>query len=230
MIPGRVAPRETEALELTADQRAATHMAASILLDYPHEEHRARFPVVAEVIESLPGAIRDDFRAFLEAANAMSQRELEAHFTSIFDQKRKCSPYLSYYTTGDTRKRGMALVRFIHAYRAAGWEVKPGELPDYLPTVLEFSACSRSPIADDLIAVHREGIQVLRAALETFDSPYARVLDAVCLSLPEMDAEARERYMVLINEGPPAELVGLTYLGSLKPYTPTGAPSEDVRV
>ncbi|WP_349897856.1 nitrate reductase molybdenum cofactor assembly chaperone [Parafrigoribacterium soli] len=230
MIAKKVAPRETVALELSSDERAATHMAASILLDYPHEEHRSRFPAVAAVIESLPGQIRDAFRLFLEAANAMSQRELEAHFTSIFDQKRKCSPYLTYYTTGDTRKRGMALVRFIHAYRAAGWEVEPGELPDYLPTVLEFSARSESPIADDLIAVHREGIQVLRAALETFDSPYAHVLDAVCLSLPEMDDEARERYMVLINEGPPAEMVGLTYLGALKPFAPAGAQSEDVMV
>ena len=78
--------------------------------------------------------------------------------------------------------------------------------------------------------MHREGIQVLRAALETFDSPYAHVLDAICLSLPEMDDEARERYMVLINEGPPAEMVGLTYLGALKPFAPAGAPSEDVRV
>jgi len=70
----------------------------------------------------------------------------------------------------------------------------------------------------------------IEAALETFDSPYAHVLDAICLSLPEMDDEARERYMVLINEGPPAEMVGLTYLGALKPFAPAGAPSEDVRV
>jgi nitrate reductase delta subunit len=226
----KAAPRETVALTLSPDERAATHMAASILLDYPHEEHRARFPAVAAVVESLPEPIRDAFRGFLAAADGMNQRELEAHFTSIFDQKRKCSPYLTHYTTGDTRKRGMALVRFIHAYRAAGWEVEPGELPDYLPTVLEFSARSGSPIAGDLIAVHREGIQVLRAALETFESPYALVLDAICLSIPEMDDEARARYMILINEGPPAELVGLTYLGSLKPFAPTGAPSEDVRV
>jgi len=33
MIQKKVAPRQTDALELTSDERAATHMAASILLD-----------------------------------------------------------------------------------------------------------------------------------------------------------------------------------------------------
>jgi nitrate reductase delta subunit len=229
MIRAKVEPHETTALHLSRSERAATHMAASILLDYPNQQHRARFAAVARVVESLPEPIHDAFGRFLAAADAMSQRDLEAHFTSIFDQKRKCSPYLTYYTTGDTRKRGMALVRFVHAYRAAGWEVEPGELPDYLPMVLEFSARSDSPIAADLIAVHREGIQVLRAALETFATPYAHVVDAVCLSLPALDDETRERYLTLINEGPPAELVGLTFLGALKPYAPAGAPREEVR-
>lgn len=230
MIRARVAPRETTALRLSLDQRATAHMAASILLDYPHEKNRERFAAVASAVGLLPTALRDAFSRFFEATDAMGQRELEAHFTSIFDQKRRCSPYLTYYTTGDTRKRGMALVRFIHAYRAVGWEVEPGELPDYLPMVLEFSARSQSSISNDLIAAHREGIQVLRAALESFETPYAHVLDAVCLSLPDMDAAARERYMTLVNEGPPAELVGLTFIGALAPYAPAGSSREEVRV
>jgi len=230
VIRRKVSPHETVALSLNQDQRATTHMAASILLDYPHEQNRARFAAVEQAVTALPVPLADAFHRFFAATDGMAQRQLEAHFTSIFDQKRKCSPYLTYYTTGDTRKRGMALVRFIHAYRAAGWEVEPGELPDYLPMVLEFSARCNSTISNDLIAAHREGIQVLRAALESFETPYAHVLDAVCLSLPAMNADARERYMRLINEGPPAELVGLTFLGALKPYAPAGAPREDVRL
>ena len=217
-------------VELTASQRATTHMAASILLDYPDEHRRERFAAVAASLVGLPSKIADEFTAFLDAVSGLSQRELEAHFTATFDLKRKCCPYLTYYATGDTRKRGMALVRFIEAYRAAGWEVEPGELPDYLPMVLEFSARSDSPIAGDLLASHRDGIEVLRAALESFDSPYARVITAVCRSLPEIDDETRDRYRDLVNEGPPTELVGLTFLGALAPYSPSGAASEGVRV
>ena len=154
----------------------------------------------------------------------MSQQELEAHFTATFDLKRKCCPYLTYYAAGDTRRRGMALVRFVEAYRAAGWEVAAEELPDYLPMVLEFSALSESPIARELLSAHRDGIEVLRSALETIGSPYAHVVEAVSLSLPKIDEETRARYLALVNEGPPTETVGMTFLGTLKPFaTASGA-------
>ena len=220
---------ELGSVKLSAPQRATTHMAASILLDYPDDQHRAKFAPVAASLTGLPPEVADEFTAFLNAVSSLSQRELEAHFTAIFDLKRKCCPYLSYYATGDTRKRGMALVRFIEAYRAAGWEVDADELPDYLPMVLEFSARSDSPIAGDLLASHRDGIEVLRAALESFGSPYAHVVTAVCRSLPEIDDETRDRYRKLVNEGPPTELVGLTFLGALAPFTPSGSTSEGVR-
>lgn len=223
-------PAPLRTLTLTDGQRRTVHMAASILLDYPQADRRAHFPRVAAAVESLPPEIAGDFAAFLAAAAGMGQQQLEAHFTSTFDQKRKCCPYLSYYTTGDTRKRGMALVSFVEAYRAAGWEAEDGELPDYLPMVLEFSARSDSPIARDLLASHRDGIEVLRAALGSFGSPYTHVVAAVCRSLPDIDDATRERYLRLVNDGPPTELVGLTFLGALAPFTPSGGASEGVRV
>lgn len=215
---------------LSKKQRQIVHMAASILLDYPEPRRREQFEQVAAAIDSLPTEIGTEFRAFLGAVSEMSQGALEAHFTTIFDQKRKCCPYLSYYTTGDTRKRGMALVSFVEAYRAAGWEAEDGELADYLPMVLEFSARSDSPIGGELLASHRDGIEVLRAALETFRSPYTHVVAAVCRSLPEIDDTTRERYLRLVNEGPPTEMVGLAFLGALAPFTPVGAASEGARV
>lgn len=104
-----------------------------------------------------------------------------------FDLKRKCSLYLTYFATGDTRKRGTALVTIKYAYRAAGWEFDADELPDYLPTVLEFSALCEDAIADALLASHREGIEVLRAALEAMDSLWAGVVRAVTQSVAAAD-------------------------------------------
>ncbi|CAN5443949.1 nitrate reductase molybdenum cofactor assembly chaperone [soil metagenome] len=225
------APVQTlPASALTVGQRRIVHMAASILLDYPEPARRAQFEVVAAAVATLPSHISDDFSRFFTLASGMDQGTLEAHFTAIFDQKRKCCPYLSYYATGDTRKRGMALVSFVEAYRAAGWEVEDGELADYLPMVLEFSARSDSPIAGELLASHREGIEVLRSALDTFGSLYTHVVAAVCRSLPEIDDANRERYLRLVNEGPPTEMVGLTFLGALAPFAPAGAAGEGVRV
>ncbi|WP_233194083.1 nitrate reductase molybdenum cofactor assembly chaperone [Cryobacterium sp. M25] len=222
--------RKVTALPLSAEDGRMAHMAASILLDYPSQERRARFGAVAASVALLPDPLRHAFEAFLTKADAMTQQELEIHFTATFDLKRKCCPYLSYYAAGDTRRRGMALVRFVEAYRAAGWEVAADELPDYLPMVLEFSARSDSPIAQELLAAHRDGIEVLRMALEAVPSPYAHIVEAVSLSLPKIDEETRQRYLNLVNEGPPTETVGMTFLGNLKPFSPSGANSEEVRV
>ncbi|MEO6505047.1 MAG: nitrate reductase molybdenum cofactor assembly chaperone [Terrimesophilobacter sp.] len=229
-MSARTAPTATAPVALSTDQRTIAHMAASILLDYPTSERRERFAAVAVSVVALPSPLKDVFGAFLEAAAAMSQQQLEEHYTATFDLKRKCCPYLTYYAAGDTRKRGMALVRFVEAYRAVGWEAAPDELPDYLPMVLEFSARSDSPIAGELLASHRDGIEVLRTALESFQSPYARVVEAVCMSLPELDDETRQRYLTLVNEGPPTELVGLSFLGALAPFAPSGQTSQGVRV
>ncbi|HRQ00279.1 MAG TPA: nitrate reductase molybdenum cofactor assembly chaperone [Terrimesophilobacter sp.] len=220
----------SHSVNLTASQRATAHMAASVLLDYPTEERRAQFELVAAHAAELPEELAAEFGAFFDAVGNMDEGALQAHFTSIFDQKRKCCPYLTYYATGDTRKRGMALVSFVDAYRAAGWELEEGELPDYLPVVLEFSARSDSPIAGELLASYRDGIEVLRSALESFGSPYAHVVAAVTASLPEIDDETRERYQRLVNEGPPTELVGLSFLGALEPYSPNHPARQEVAV
>ena len=58
------------------------------------------------------------------------------------------------------------------------------ELPDYLPVVLELSARSGDEVADVLLSSHREGIEVLRAALVDAGSPYAGLVEAVSATLP----------------------------------------------
>src|SRR5690606_14260153 len=106
-IPGgrrKKAPQSVVDSVLTDEQRRTVHMAASILLDYPKPDRRAHFEQVAAAVTAanLPAEIAEEFFTFLRAAAAMSQSEIEAHYTLIFDQKRKCCPYLTYYSTGDT--------------------------------------------------------------------------------------------------------------------------------
>jgi nitrate reductase delta subunit len=205
-------------LRLAPAQRARVHMLASLLLDYPDAEWFARLDAVRDHLAGLPEPIVDAVGGFIDRAQDAGPLAWQRLYVTTFDLKRKCSLYLSYYATGDTRRRGVALVTFLEAYRAAGWEFEADDLPDFLPAVLEFSARSGSDIADALIASHREGIEVLRAALEGLDSPWAALVRAVTLSLPSIDAKTRERFLELINEGPPTETVGLSFLGQLPPY------------
>lgn len=222
-------PRPRESMALSRDQRRIAHMAASLLLEYPGPEFASRMPLLESSVAGLPEPIAAEFASFLDHVRAVSPSALEQEYVATFDLKRKCCLYLTYYAAGDTRRRGTALVTFLEAYRAAGWEFDADELPDFLPAVLEFSARSDSPVAAELIAAHREGLEVLRVALDRIGSPYVAVVGAVCMSLPEIDDATRERYLDLVNEGPPTETVGLAFLGNLQPYAPTGATHEEVR-
>ena len=44
----------------------------------------------------------------------------QADYVETFDLRRRCCLYLTYFTHGDTRKRGMALLQFKHLYGRAG--------------------------------------------------------------------------------------------------------------
>ena len=193
-------------------------MLASLLLDYPDREWFSRAPELRAHAAMLPSDVGDPLTRFIDAALAAGEDEWQRRYVATFDLKRKCSLYLSYFATGDTRKRGTALVTFLEAYRAVGWEFDADELPDYLPAVLEFSARSESPIAQGLLAAHREGIEVLRQALEALESPWALAVRAVTLSLPKVDQATQDRIFALVTEGPPTETVGLSFLGNLAPF------------
>jgi nitrate reductase molybdenum cofactor assembly chaperone len=91
--------------------------------------------------------------------------EVQQHYVETLDLKRRCSLYLTYYTHGDTRKRGVALLRFKSVYRDAGLVIGDDELPDYLPVVLEFAATADAAAGEQLLLDHRGGVELLRLAL-----------------------------------------------------------------
>jgi nitrate reductase delta subunit len=128
--------------------------------------------------------------------------------------------YLTYYRHGDTRRRGMALLAFKTAYRAAGLAPVKGEgeageeLPDYLPVVLDFAAVA--PGGEDLLRRHRADLELLRRALHEAGTPYARVVDAVSAQLPRLARRDLPRVRAAEQRGPPAEDVGL------EPFAPPG--------
>ncbi len=197
---------------------AVTHQVASVLLGYPDEGLYQARPVLREAVAGLgDGEAAERLGAFLDHLDATPQAELAAHYVDVFDFKRRCCPYLTYYTCGDTRRRGMALLRFKHAFRAAGFEIADGELPDHLAVVCELSGRGAVREACRLLREHRPGIELLLRALEAEGSPYAHVVAAVLATLPPLGVRDREALHRLAAQGPPAEEVGLEPYGVTPP-------------
>ena len=92
--------------------------AASLLLGYPDERLLRPLPLLRAAVATLPGRGRARrCGRFLDHAGAHpAGRAGTADYVETFDLRRRCCLYLTYYSYGDTRKRGMALLRFKHAY------------------------------------------------------------------------------------------------------------------
>ncbi len=188
---------------------------ASVLLQYPTAALFAGLGQLDDAAAGVsPRASRNALRRFLGWLRATPPAEVAQHYVETFDLRRRCTLYLTYYRYGDTRKRGMSMLAFKTAYRAASFEPAGHELPDYLPMVLDFAALT--PRGEALLRAHRGDLELLRRALREAGTPYADVVEAVCGCLPGL----RRRDLALVQRawagGPPEETVGL------EPFAPPG--------
>jgi nitrate reductase molybdenum cofactor assembly chaperone NarJ/NarW len=183
----------------------------SLLLRYPDERVAAARSEVAALPE---GPARAAIERFFAAA---SGTDLAVAYVETFDLRRRASPYLTYYTHGDTRRRGLALLRLKKLYRAAGLPLETRELPDHLAIMLAFAALAPAGHGEALLAEHRAAIELMRRSLHDLGSPYAHLLDAVAAGLPPLSARERSEVVRMAREGPPEEAVGL------EPYGPPEA-------
>jgi nitrate reductase molybdenum cofactor assembly chaperone NarJ/NarW len=206
----RKAPAPTELAH--QDQRVVWRIAA-LLLDYPTQQTLDMLEELHTAALSLPAPTGPALVSFVDEARRRPPIELAAHYVETFDLRRRHCLHLSYYAYGDTRKRGMALLRFKHAYRAAGATLGEHELPDHLAVVLEFAAIVDPVVGRQLLVEYRPVVELLRLSLHEIESPYQALLDAVCATLPEINVADRRRVAELAAQGPPEEEVGLEPFG-----------------
>ena len=175
----------------------------SLLLQYPSEELLAARAELAAADAAGPAG------RFLDWWLREPGRALQRAYVETFDFTRRNSLYLTYHVHGDRRQRGVALLRLKQRYAAAGLELLDGELPDYLPVMLEFAALAPPDVGMAALVEVRDAIELVRASLHEEGSPYALLLDAVADLLPGLTGAQAARVRRLAAEGPPSEQVGL---------------------
>jgi nitrate reductase molybdenum cofactor assembly chaperone NarJ/NarW len=183
--------------------------AQSVLLCYPDDELPGRLPLLREVASAVGAQIGRPLHRFLSHAATTPLPDLAADYVATFDHRKRCCLFLTYYSYGDTRKRGMALLRLKRLYAAAGLHLTEDELPDHLAVLLEFAAIAGAAAGKDLLQQHRAGLELLRLALTDATSPWADVLASVSATLPPLPGGQRQAVARLAAQGPPEEQVGL---------------------
>lgn len=196
----------------------------SLLLRYPDDAVMEARNEIAQAVHELPdSSARNVMLRFLDYWETEPPRSLQANYAENFDFKRRGNLYLTYYRHGDSRARGQALADMKEAYTRAGYPLDTNELPDYLPLLLEFTGAA--PEAGlTMLAEHRAAIEVVRRSLLHDKSPYAGLIEALGVFLPELDEATIEEMRKLIVQGPPEETVGLDPYSADTPPAPPASP------
>jgi nitrate reductase molybdenum cofactor assembly chaperone NarJ/NarW len=161
---------------------AHTLRALAWLLRYPDAELRAAAGEIGAALHdegALDAGRLAELDALVRRLAAAPGLRTEAEYVELFDRGRRTALHLFEHVHGDSRDRGPAMVDLAQTYDRAGLQLVPGELPDYLPVVLEFASTQPPAQAREFLRETAHIVQAIFSALLERASPYASVLAAV---------------------------------------------------
>ncbi len=159
-----------------------TLRALARLLSYPDARLREGLQELRGAIyseQALPLARIAEIDALIGQLAGQDPLESEARYVECFDRGRATSLHLFEHVHGDSRDRGPAMVDLAGTYASTGLFLGEGELPDYLPVVLEFASTRPAPEARAFLGETTHILNAIFTALRERGSPYASLLGAV---------------------------------------------------
>ncbi len=154
----------------------------SRLLDYPDAELIASLPEFIQLLKQDPAVSAQEREALLPLISWMLLHDLtglQAEYVQTFDMTPEHDLHLTHHLFGDDRGRGPALIDLSEHYKGLGLELEAGEIPDYLPLILEFVSTLEEMQARVFLGDAAKVLKVLADNLEKKQSPYARLLRIV---------------------------------------------------
>jgi nitrate reductase delta subunit len=152
------------------------------LIGYPGAELRGNLAALRDALHG-ERALSPQRLAELDALIASLERaaplDSEADYVQLFDRGRATSLHLFEHVHGDSRDRGPAMIDLAQTYEKAGLFLADGELPDFLPVVLEFASTQPPREACAFLAEITHIFNALFAALQQRGSAYAAVFAAL---------------------------------------------------
>lgn len=156
----------------------------SILLEYPTKDLVAHWDDVNQLIAELPELSAEDNKilsGFTHWASSLSLTKFQAEYVNNFDMTAENSLYLTYHLFDEQdRDRGPALIELAELYKTTGFEINDGELPDYLPLILEYvSTMDDKASARAFLQQTAQAAGIIASNLEKNESPYAALVRMV---------------------------------------------------
>jgi nitrate reductase delta subunit len=194
----------------------------SALLGYPDARLRQHLLEMRRLLDdecALSPTRRTELQALIDTLSRTEPLQIEADYVELFDRGRATSLHLFEHVHGDSRDRGPAMIDLGQTYEKAGLILAEGELPDYLPAVLEFVSTQPPREACAFLGEMAHILNAIFAALLKRQSAYASVLGA----LLELAGEKAKPVEAIADEpldqswAEPAAFDGCSTKGQMRP-------------
>jgi len=152
------------------------------LLSYPDAEMRSHLPEMRDALHAeraLAVGRLAELDALMDTLSNGDPLDVEAAYVQLFDRGRSTSLHLFEHVHGDSRDRGPAMIDLAQTYDKAGLYLAPGELPDYLPVVLEFVSTQPPREARAFLGEMAHIFSAIFSALQQRQSAYASAVGAL---------------------------------------------------
>lgn len=152
------------------------------LLSYPDDELRSHLLAMRDALHTeraITGGRLAELDVLMDTLSSGDPLDTEAVYVQLFDSGRATSLHLFEHVHGDSRDRGPAMIDLAQTYDKAGLHLAPGELPDYLPVVLEFVSTQPSREARAFLSEMAHIFNAIFSALQQRQSAYASVIGAL---------------------------------------------------
>ncbi len=170
------------ALFNTIPQASKSLRVLALLLGYPDAELRSHLGEMQGVLHAeraLSASRLAELDALIATLGRKAVLEVESDYVELFDRGRATSLHLFEHVHGDSRDRGPAMIDLTKTYEQAGLFLGEGEMPDFVPVVLEFTSTLAPRQAREFLGEMAHIFNAIFAALQKRESPYACVLGAL---------------------------------------------------
>ena len=161
---------------------AKTLRVLAALLGYPDARLRGHLAEMRDLLRderALAPSRLSELDLLMDMLGRADPLEAEAAYVELFDRGRATSLHLFEHVHGESRDRGPAMIDLGQTYEKAGLVLAEGELPDYLPAVLEFVSTQPPREARAFLAEMAHIFNAIFGALQQRESAYASVLGAL---------------------------------------------------
>jgi len=162
----------------------------SKLIDYPDNELIENLDSVIEYIKDSSEIATDEKEILMEFVSWMRSHtsiKLQETYVETFDMVPEHDLHLTHHIFGDDRGRGPALIDLSEHLKNEGLEVKEGEIPDFLPLLLEYASTLDDIKSRAFLGDAKKIIKIIADNLDKAKSPYSKLIRIVekhsCLTI-----------------------------------------------